>query len=281
MSDVVANGVQFHVQHLNPVSAAERTAPPVVFLHGLGMDNMASFYYTVAGAVAKTGAECILYDMRGHGSSERPRTGYTMEDSVADLTGILAALEIDGPVHLVGNSYGGTIALDFAAVSPGRAASLVLIEAHFNVDGWSEQIAAERERVAGVVAEMGEENLQAWIRRFGRKVVKMMDALTDLANHTSFYPDLTRNRPIPAEALRALTCPIRAVYGERSDVPDYERQLKDLLPHASLTVVEGVGHSVLMDATPQVREIVLEWLASPEVSGSGVRAAQTTELDRG
>lgn len=259
--EVVSNGVRLHVQHLNPVPAGGRQAPPVVFLHGLGMDNMASFYYTVAGAVAKTGAEAVLYDLRGHGDSERPRTGYTMEDSVADLTGLLDALTIPGPVHLIGNSYGGTIALDFAVASPERVASIVLIEAHFNVDGWSEQIAAERERVAQVVAEMGEENLQAWIRRFGRKVVKSMDALTDLANHTSFYPDLTKARPVPREQLRALTCPVRAVYGENSDVRDFSRQLADLLPHASLTVVEGVGHSVLMDATPQVREIVVNWLA--------------------
>lgn len=279
MSEVLANGVRFHVQHLNPVPAEERTAPPVVFLHGLGMDNMASFYYTVAGAVAKTGAETVLYDLRGHGSSERPRTGYAMEDSIADLNGLLTAIGIGGPVHLVGNSYGGTIALDFAAVHPDRVASMVLIEAHFNVEGWSEQIAAERQRVAAVVEEMGEENLQAWVRRFGRKVVKMMDALSDLANHTSFYPDLTRSRPIPTEALRALTCPIRAVYGERSDVPDYRRQLNDLLPHASLTVVEGAGHSVLMDATPQVREIVLEWLASPEVAGRGAPTPRAPELD--
>ena len=260
MAEIVANGVRLHVQHLNPVPA--RQAPPVVFLHGLGMDNMASFYYTIAGAVAKTGAEVVLYDLRGHGDSERTRTGYTMEDSVADLAGLLEALAIDGPVHLIGNSYGGTIALDFAVQHPHRVASIVLIEAHFNVEGWAAQIAAERERVAGVVAEMGEETLQAWIRRFGRKVVKMMDALTDLANHTTFYPDLTQARPIPVERLRALTCPIRAVYGERSDVPDYERQLADLLPSATLTVVEGVGHSVLMDATPRVREIVVEWLAT-------------------
>jgi pimeloyl-ACP methyl ester carboxylesterase len=261
MSEIIANGVRLHVQHLNPVPAAARKAPPVVFLHGLGMDNMASFYYTVAGAVAKTGAEAVLYDLRGHGDSERTRTGYTIEDSVADLTGLLDTLDITGPVHLIGNSYGGTIALDFAVEHPARVASIILIEAHFNVEGWAEQIAAERERVAGVVAEMGEENLQAWIRRFGRKVVRMMDALTDLANHTSFYPDLTKARPIPAERLRALTCPIRAVYGEESDVPDYRSQLADLLPHAGVTVVPGVGHSVLMDATPQVREIVVDWLA--------------------
>ncbi|MGQ0465396.1 MAG: alpha/beta fold hydrolase [Sporichthyaceae bacterium] len=261
MAEIVANGIRLHVQHLNPVAAGDRTRPPVVFLHGLGMDNMASFYYTVAGAVAKTGAEAVLYDLRGHGDSERTRTGYTMEDSVADLSGLLDALKITGPVHLVGNSYGGTIALDFAVEYPERVASIVLIEAHFNVEGWAEQIAEERARVAGVVAEMGEENIQAWIRRFGRKVVRMMDALTDLANHTSFYPDLTRARPIARDRLRALTCPIRAVYGEMSDVPNFERQLHDLLPHATTTVVAGVGHSVLMDATPQVREIVVEWLA--------------------
>lgn len=264
MSEIVANGVRLHVQHLNPVPAGERSAPPVVFLHGLGMDNMASFYYTVAGAVAKTGAEAVLYDLRGHGDSERPRTGYTMEDSVADLSGLLDELKITGPVHLIGNSYGGTIALDFAVIYPERVASIVLIEAHFNVEGWAEQIAAERARVADVVAEMGEENLQAWIRRFGRKVVKMMDALSDLANHTSFYPDLTKARPIPSDRLRALTCPIRAVYGEHSDVPDYERQLHDLLPHASVTVVPDVGHSVLMDATPAVRQIVVDWLAEQQ-----------------
>ncbi|MGQ0843264.1 MAG: alpha/beta fold hydrolase [Sporichthyaceae bacterium] len=261
MPEIVANGIRLHVQHLNPVAAHARTAPPVVFLHGLGMDNMASFYYTVAGAVAKTGAEAVLYDLRGHGDSERTRTGYTMEDSVADLSGLLDELKITGPVHLVGNSYGGTIALDFAVEFPERVASIVLIEAHFNVEGWAEQIAEERERVAQVVAEMGEENLQAWIRRFGRKVVRMMDALTDLANHTSFYPDLTKARPIERDRLRALTCPVRAVYGEHSDVPDYERQLHDLLPHATVTVVPDVGHSVLMDATPAVREIVVAWLA--------------------
>jgi hypothetical protein len=57
------------------------------------------------------------------------------------------------------------------------------------------------------------------------------------------------------------------VYGENSDVRDFTRQLADLLPHASLTVVQGVGHSVLMDATPQVREIVVGWLAEQGLRG--------------
>ena len=68
-------------------------------------------------------------------------------------------------------------------------------------------------------------------------------------------------RAVPRTVPVTLDRPIRAVYGEQSDVPDYGRQLADLLPHAAVTVVPGVGHSVLMDATPQVREIVVDWLA--------------------
>jgi len=87
-----------------------------------------------------------------------------MEDSIADLGGLLDALDITVPVHLIGNSYGGTIALDFAW-STRIGWQYRVDRGALNVEGWAEQIAAERERVALVVAEMGEENLQAWIRR--------------------------------------------------------------------------------------------------------------------
>ena len=70
MADVVANGVKFHVQRLVPKHAIPRTT--VVFVHGLIIDNLSSFYYTLAGPVMDAGAEAFLYDLRGHGRSERP-----------------------------------------------------------------------------------------------------------------------------------------------------------------------------------------------------------------
>jgi pimeloyl-ACP methyl ester carboxylesterase len=147
MPEITANGVRLHVQRLSPRHRPLTPTQPVVFIHGLGMDNMSSYYYTLANPVAQAGAEVILYDLRGHGLSERPRRGYRVADSVADLAALLDALGIEGPVHLVGNSYGGTVALSFAVSYPGRVASLVLIEAHFTVAGWAEQVAAERDRI--------------------------------------------------------------------------------------------------------------------------------------
>src|SRR5947209_44629 len=190
MAEIVANGVRLHVQQLTP---RQPTQPeyPVVFIHGLGMDNLSSFYYTLANPVAHAGAEVILYDLRGHGLSERPRTGYQVDDSVADLAALLNALGIKGPVHLVGNSYGGTVALGFAVGYPERVASMVLIEAHFSVAGWAEQILAERDRL-----QSGSES-RSWFDQLGRKVVRLLDMADDLLNHTTFLADLRTVQPIP------------------------------------------------------------------------------------
>jgi pimeloyl-ACP methyl ester carboxylesterase len=255
MAEIVANGVRLHVQQLTP---RQPTQPeyPVVFIHGLGMDNLSSFYYTLANPVAHAGAEVILYDLRGHGLSERPRTGYQVDDSVADLAALLNALGIKGPVHLVGNSYGGTVALGFAVGYPERVASMVLIEAHFSVAGWAEQILAERDRL-----QSGSES-RSWFDQLGRKVVRLLDMADDLLNHTTFLADLRTVQPIPMSQLSTLRCPVRAVYGEHSDVVDYARQLNDHLPQCLLTVLPGCGHSVLMDATAALRKILLNWFAT-------------------
>lgn len=263
MAEVTAGGVRFHVQRLVPRHGPRRPAHPVVFIHGLGMDNLSSFYYTLANPMAHAGAEVILYDLRGHGLSERPPTGYRVADSVADLAALLDALAVDGPVHLVGNSYGGTVALSFAVAYPSRVASLVLIEAHFSVAGWAEQIAAEDSRLGIFLAGDG---VRDWLTTLGRKVTRLVEMADELLHRTTFLADLQAVQPIPMSRLGALSCPVRAVYGEHSDVVDYARELEHL-PHCVLTVVAGCGHSVLMDATAVLRDIVLDWFATQTTAG--------------
>lgn len=137
---------------------------------------------------------------------------------------------------------------------------MVLIEAHFRAAGWAEQFAAERNRI-------DEGELRDWFNRLGRKVNRLAEAAYDLLDHTTFLADLKAVHPIPMSRLRTLNCPVRAVYGEHSDVVDYAHELDEYLPHCVLTVLAGCGHSVLMDQTAVLREIVLDWFATQPASG--------------
>ena len=64
MADLQLDDVRLHFQRLG-----DPARPSVVFVHGLIMDNLASWYFTVANAVASSN-DVILYDLRGHGLSE-------------------------------------------------------------------------------------------------------------------------------------------------------------------------------------------------------------------
>jgi pimeloyl-ACP methyl ester carboxylesterase len=265
MADISMGGVQFHVQRLAAHGPTDgRLVHPVVFIHGLGMDNLSSFYYTLANPLANAGADVILYDLRGHGLSERPRTGYQLGDSIADLAALLDALGVEGPVHLVGNSYGGTVALGFTVTHLERVASMVLIEAHLTVAGWAEQMQATLSRIG---SDLAAGNTQLWLNKYHRKHARMAERADDLINGTTFLTDLLTVNPINPRTLHTVECPVRAIYGEHSDAVDYAHHLGKYLPSCTLTVLPGCGHSVLMDATAPLREIVLDWFATRTTAG--------------
>lgn len=261
MPEVTARGIRFHVQTMNPPEPDD--APPVVvFIHGLVMDNLSSFYYTLAGPVAAAGARAVLYDLRGHGLSERPATGYTAGDAVADLFALLDSLGHRRPVYLVANSFGGVVALNAALARPERIAGLVLIESYGPAERageWTEDmlntlgksaLVLEYERLADQLFAIG------WRQR--GKQAATADALI---NGTSLLDDLAAVEPIRPGELAELRCPVLAVYGEHSDVADAGRLLQRSVPDCTLHVMAGHAHTVLREGTEELLRVMLAWLS--------------------
>jgi pimeloyl-ACP methyl ester carboxylesterase len=100
-----ASGVRIAMRTAGPVDA-----PPVVFLHGWAQSSRA-WTHQLTGRLTES-YRLIAADLRGHGESDVPATGY---DSAAEWAGDVAALlaHAGRPAVLVGWSYGGLVITDY------------------------------------------------------------------------------------------------------------------------------------------------------------------------
>jgi len=263
MAYVAANGIRMHVQRMPAKgSAADGPRPRVVFIHGVGTDSLASFYLTLAAPAANAGIEVISYDLRGHGRSDRPPTGYTVADAVDDLAALLAELDVAGPVHLVGNSFGGTVAFSFAHRFPDRVASLVAIESEPATRSWSRKIA---DRLDEGAEKLVQAEVLSWIHdHHGSHMSRLGKAFGQVLATTSITRDVPRGPLLSGADLAAISCPVLAIFGAESHVVDVAETLPDLLPGCQVEVIPGYEHGVLMQAPHEVRDLVLPWILRHE-----------------
>ena len=254
MAHVCANGVRLHVQRL-PQPAPARLGPPLVLIHGM-IDTLAGWYFTLAGPLTELGFDVIAYDLRGHGRSDRPTTGYSVGDAIDDLADLLSELGVDRPVRLVGNSLGGTIAFGFAERYPDRVDSLVVIESEPATPAWAE-------RTADGLRQVGEAMLDEEVMAEQPPVAhRMAAAARALDTDTEAITELVDPRwLLDADRIRGITAPVLLLVGGESALASRWDEFVPLLPNCRVEVVPGEEHLLLFTAPQRVAEIVRPWLA--------------------
>jgi pimeloyl-ACP methyl ester carboxylesterase len=251
MAMVDTGAVRLHVQRIGPREGRPATAT-VVLVHGLLTDSLASYYFTVAPAFAAAGLDVVMYDLRGHGRSERPATGYTLDDSVDDLEALLDRLAVPGPVHLVGNSYGGTIAFGYAARHPERAASVSLIESEPATAAWAVKLGGILDRVVTQLAH-NEPDAIAWITaNRSHNTARLAKGAARLARETSLGRDIPASQVLTEDQIAAVRCPVLGLYGGDSDLAALAPWFQAVLPDCRTVVIPGHEHSVLVEASGTV-----------------------------
>lgn len=117
-----------HVQHVT-VHGHRRayvrmgSGPAVLLLHGLGCDH--TTWGPVMESLARTHT-VIAPDLLGHGESDKPRADYSVGGYANGMRDLLTMLGID-TVTVVGHSFGGGVAMQFAYQYPERTERLVLV----------------------------------------------------------------------------------------------------------------------------------------------------------
>lgn len=120
---VAIRNLRYHVQVWGEPAPGK---VPLVMVHGW-MDVAASYQFVVD--AFGQDHYVIAPDWRGYGRTESPATdNYWFPDYLADLDFLIDHFSPDAPVHLVGHSMGGNVAMLYSGARPARIRKLVNLE---------------------------------------------------------------------------------------------------------------------------------------------------------
>lgn len=233
--------------------------PLVVMTHGLLMGSLATWYFTAAPVLAKR-HRVLLYDLRGHGRSDRASAGYDLATMTGDLAALLRRTDSTAaPLDLVGHSYGGLVALRYALDHPGNVRRLALVDVPLPPSFPQEAFDLVASRPTSDLLEALPDPQREAILGGGRRARRLLDRFQFLATQTSLLDDLRTEADIPDEVLRQITCPVLCVYGEASSFGPAGERLARILRDARLVYLPG-GHYVPIEAPAPLTHLLVEFL---------------------
>ena len=237
---------------------------PLVFAHGGGGDLL---QWTYQAPHFSERYRIITFDNRGHGRSETPETGYSMESFSEDILGLLDALSLD-KVVLIGLTMGAMTALRFALDHPDRLLGMVLVGAS---EGGREAMRERFEMSAEIAESHGMEMLaegfcsvvfSPWFQEersdFVADCKKNMQAASPQGYARSIRA--LANRPPLKDRLSEIRTKTLVVVGV-DDVTEFPLEDADLyaqgIPDARLVRIEQAGHLACIEQ-PEIFNLLLD-----------------------
>ena len=229
--------------------AVHEWGPPdgrsVVFWHALGPDPSGLDLEPVAGRLAAAGFRVVAVDGPGFGESPLlPAEGYALDALVGELHQVIASHDLE-PFVAMGHSWGGSIAVRYAAAHPRLVTAVVLLDSgHIDYRDLPD-VDADRP-----VAEWVEDAR----RRDGRRAEARGRAMAGLAERVSdSWPALVEHR-IPTLLYLATEPP----HGLQNR--EHVGRFADAVPHAEIRWAENAGHGIVADVGPPLGDEIAVWL---------------------
>jgi len=252
----------------------EGDGPPIVLIHGFGA--ALDWWDEIAPEFAAD-HRVIRLDLIGHGGTEAPASGYTIERQAKLVAAVLDKLGVDRAA-VIGHSMGGEVATALAEASPEKIERLVLIdsppkpEITFNL--------GTRLALMPVLGELlSRFTSDATIRRmlaqgFARgfpvpdEFVADVKQLTYTAFRTAHNDSIAFETEKPVvERLVALQAapPLLVVFGSRDAlVAPESANLYEIVPGAKVVILDGAGHSPMVEAPKETLALIKDFLAPGE-----------------
>ena len=243
---------------------------PVVLIHGSGPGVTSYANWRLVLPALAENFRVLAPDMVGFGFSERPANiEYSVQTWADQVVGLMDTLELPR-AHMVGNSFGGAIALRIATQHPDRVGKLVLMGSM----GVPFPITEGLERVWGY--EPSFENMRKVLDVFAYSRDLVNDELAEVRYRGSIQPGFQesfaamfpapRQRWVeamctPEDDIRRLPHRTLIVHGREDQVIPVQTSLRlmELIDNADLSVFSHCGHWSMIERTKDFNRNVSEF----------------------
>ena len=251
----------------------EGDGPAILLIHGFGA--AIDWWDEIAPELAKD-HRVIRLDLIGHGGTAAPTSGYEITRQARLAAAVLYKLDIER-VTVVGHSMGGLVATALAVLEPRRIDRLILIdspaqgEAHFSRLTQAFLTPVLGEALSHVV---GRDSLRRGLAvgfapdfAIPERFVDDLEQLTYDAFRQAHRESLAyRTAKSTGERLSQLEPVPRllVMFGELDQVvPAANAVLFEQVPGAKIVILEGVGHSPIVEAPEKTLAVIREFLEPP------------------
>jgi pimeloyl-ACP methyl ester carboxylesterase len=247
----------------------EGEGEPVVLIPGFAAGRWIWFKQT---ADLSRKFRVIVFDPRGVSASDKPEGSQTMELLADDVAHLLKTIGIES-AHIVGASFGGFVAQEFALKFPAMTQKLILCCTSF---GGPNHVVPEPEILAALTSTKGfnsEERMRAnLLVAFAPEYVQTQVAEVERFVHlraTNEVPEdifmsqmqaaLTFNAESRVERIAS---PTLVLSGDADVIVPLQnsRNLAARIPDAQLRIVEGGSHMFFIERAEEFNQIVSEFL---------------------
>jgi pimeloyl-ACP methyl ester carboxylesterase len=235
----------------------------------------------------------VAPDLMGHGQSQKPVGDYSLGAFASGIRDLLEVLDIDR-ASVVGQSFGGGVAMQLAYQHPEQCERLVLVD--------SGGLGREVNWMLRLMTFPGSEYVMpvifpGFVRDWGDSLFRTINSsgvrLGRIAEMWSAYASLAEaeNRQAFARTIRSVidpggqtvsamdrlylasSMPTLIVWGDRDDIipVSHAYSAHEAVPGSRLVIIEGVGHFPQIEAPEQFVEALIDFIDSTEPAALGAK----------
>lgn len=268
---------------LQVVDRGPRAKPTIVLIHCF---TCAIDWWDRMAPRLETDHRVVAVDLLGHGGSEKPKSGYSIESQAALVAEALGRLGVRDAT-VIGHSLGGPVAVALAERSPRLVDRLVVVDTIPDLDFGDVGFVGELP-FQPIVGEALWRIKPDFTIRDGLEIafapgfevpdefvedVRRMTYSSYSGSHEAFEA-YTDDRSVP-ERLAALGLPALAIMGAEEQIADDPRAAlaayRDASPRTRTRLIAGAGHSPNVEKPAETASIVLSFMQEPMQKRSAVR----------